>query len=469
MFALRNQLLRQSGLSFADAGAQTGRLLVSGSVPVQHRMPRPVPLPKNQQPRIALQPWASYFEPDRNLLAGPLPADEAFFAECGGNPARRLRMTLKQPLPGTVTADWTGDLSFDVIFEQAGGSSGGNAAEWMALELIDGEKVFAYQQSGNDASGNDANEYRFTLSEGLQTALRECLASKVAGDLLLVQARVGHAEQTDGFYQTLSFSLQMAGEVRSRLPLQPYFIHFEDPEYNRQLASAAAIATTNVTLESEVGDEIETVLHSVTLAADRREYNPDSRLALRFDWDEASIATGGTLQCDRIGSNGIPQPLTLSDAALRPRQLKQFSLLDLKESNNQPVRFDPGDTLQLTLKIEPWKAGNLSLPEQAEIVLSVTLVETPVIPKPEAAYGLLRAQTVRQQGQVECVRFAWGPEASRIELVCPEDLRTEVVRRRAVFRWHDAVRPGTLRGYAVQKITQTGSTHFPRQFIDSSD
>jgi hypothetical protein len=62
---------------------------------------------------------------------------------------------------------------------------------------------------------------------------------------------------------------------------------------------------------------------------------------------------------------------------------------------------------------------------------------------------------------VECVRFAWGPNATRIELICPEDLRTEVVRRRAVFHWQDSVRPGTLAGYAIQKIAQNGSTHFP--------
>jgi hypothetical protein len=52
-----------------------------------------------------------------------------------------------------------------------------------------------------------------------------------------------------------------------------------------------------------------------------------------------------------------------------------------------------------------------------------------------------------------------------LELVCAEDLRTEVVRRRAVFQWNDSVRLETLKGYAIQKITQTGSTHFPMEFL----
>ncbi|NJO66852.1 MAG: hypothetical protein HC832_05220 [Leptolyngbyaceae cyanobacterium RM1_405_57] len=54
-----------------------------------------------------------------------------------------------------------------------------------------------------------------------------------------------------------------------------------------------------------------------------------------------------------------------------------------------------------------------------------------------------------------------GPIPSQVELVNADDLRTEVVRRRAVFRWTDSVRPNTAVSYAIQKITQTGSTHFP--------
>jgi hypothetical protein len=123
--------------------------------------------------------------------------------------------------------------------------------------------------------------------------------------------------------------------------------------------------------------------------------------------------------------------------------------------------FSPGDTLQITLQLKATGAMPTLAKAQEEVVLRVNIVAEPVTPKPEAAYGLLRAQQVNDQQQVECRRFAWGPEASRIDLICPEDLKAEVVRRRAVFQWTDAVRPGAMHSYAIQKIAQNGSTHFP--------
>jgi hypothetical protein len=56
------------------------------------------------------------------------------------------------------------------------------------------------------------------------------------------------------------------------------------------------------------------------------------------------------------------------------------------------------------------------------------------------------------------VRFAWGVMPNRVELGNPADLKTAVVRRRAVFRWTDTVRAQQQVRYGVQKITQTGST-----------
>jgi hypothetical protein len=150
----------------------------------------------------------------------------------------------------------------------------------------------------------------------------------------------------------------------------------------------------------------------------------------------------------------------------------QIPLLDLKE-DGLAVKFNNGDTLKMSMTLRKPNAGSETLS------LMVDIVEEPVIPVPEAAYALLRWQKVLVSGdlmdeqvqgdvmdpQVQCVRFAWGPAASRIELVCADDLRTGLVRRRAVFQWRDAVRPPAQGRdpiqYAVQKITQTGSTHFP--------
>ena len=95
----------------------------------------------------------------------------------------------------------------------------------------------------------------------------------------------------------------------------------------------------------------------------------------------------------------------------------------------------------------------------------MNIVATPVNPVPQAAYALLRTYKFASNTpltEVECVRFAWSPEPERIELVCAEDLRQEVVRRRAVFHWQDSTRISEVKPiYEIQKITETGSTHFP--------
>ena len=209
------------------------------------------------------------------------------------------------------------------------------------------------------------------------------------------------------------------------------------------------------------------------LATDRREYNADSRLALRYDFDDGITEDRmASVTFSRIDRNGIEIPLEVSDssagvlAALPPSTLRQISLGDLRQATvlpdglqvEEPVPWQQGNVLQLKLAYPSNELPDL------EIYLEVRIVETPVIPAPEAAYALLRWQ--HDKSQVECVRFAWRPNASRVELVCAEDLRTEVVRRRAVFQWRDSVRPTTLNGYAIQKIAMNGSTHFPSPVED---
>ncbi len=124
----------------------------------------------------------------------------------------------------------------------------------------------------------------------------------------------------------------------------------------------------------------------------------------------------------------------------------------------------PGDILRLQLALP--KAVGQGEPEQpAEeklIELDVSIVRDPVIPMPEAAYALLRHQTGTVEN-VQCVRFAWGPEPRRVELLNANDLRRETVRRRAVFCWSDVFRSSSreLPLHAIQKISANGSTHMP--------
>ena len=217
-------------------------------------------------------------------------------------------------------------------------------------------------------------------------------------------------------------------------------------------------------------DSPERVLRTVTLSTDRTQYDPSSELALRYDWDD-NRDHAAILRVDIVDAAGLARPLTLRTLPppaattrtipVQAHTLLTFSLRDLFDGED-PVRLDTGGTLLLTLQIA---ATDPSQPdailEPTTIVAVVDVSAQPVTPVPQAAYALLRGQTVGGLAQVECVRFAWSPPATRVELVCPDDLRRGIVRRRAVFLWNDTARAGTANGFAVQKITLTGSTHFP--------
>ncbi|MCA9914515.1 MAG: LysM peptidoglycan-binding domain-containing protein, partial [Anaerolineae bacterium] len=135
MFAFRNMLLRQSNL----IGNSTGEGLVSGSIPVQHRVPRPVPLPPNVLPEYALQTWASRFEPQHNSLVTESPADEAFFADV---PMRRMKITLSSPVNGVVMPGWTGDVLLEFVSDMGEGwiPEPATIAEYFDLQLIQGNQ-----------------------------------------------------------------------------------------------------------------------------------------------------------------------------------------------------------------------------------------------------------------------------------------------------------------------------------------
>jgi hypothetical protein len=116
--------------------------------------------------------------------------------------------------------------------------------------------------------------------------------------------------------------------------------------------------------------------------------------------------------------------------------------------------IEPGDTLELQL--DHVTVGTTTL-DGDSVVVDLAITDQPVTLPPQSGFALLRYNFATTA--VSCVRFAWSPEASRIDLINPDDLRTEVVRRRAVFRWKDVVRPPNANwNYAVQKLTAGGST-----------
>ncbi|MBD2074921.1 LamG domain-containing protein [Phormidium sp. FACHB-592] len=472
MFAIRNQLLRQSGLD--PNQTDSGKGLVSGSIPVQHRIPRPVPLLPNQpnQLEAALQTWASYFEPTENYLHSLTPADEAFFGAAGTIPARRLRMTIANLVRGEIPTNWDGTLIFAVKSElKLPETEPDHAIEWkMQLSLEVNGTVFPFEpptlvprppkdqkltqpvpdQPGPNQALKPPEEWEFKPKTA-ENLLRQ-ISTLISGSIVTAKVEVTPASGSDGFFQTLTFSLRVVSNNNLPLPLEPHFILFEDPEYNRRLASSTATASRMVQLPNPDPKNSNPVVRTLTLACDRREYNIDSSIFLRFDWDDADRKA--TLKLFRF-VKGIAEPLKLNSGTnggevINPGELKSLSLKDIQ--TNSKVQLQDGDVLELRL------IPQIAL--ESPVILQITIVANPVIPVPQAAYALLR-QTEKSSVQVECVRFAWSPAASRIELVSSEDLKTQVVRRRAVFKWQDSARPQIKGSYAIQKITLTGSTHFP--------
>ncbi|HEY9696977.1 MAG TPA: LamG domain-containing protein [Trichocoleus sp.] len=452
MHAIRNQLLRQSQLDSSNDAINT--VLVSGSLPVQHRVPRPVPLPPNRDRQEALQPWASYFEPTQNLLVTDTPSAEAFYGETvEGKPAQRLKMCLIEPERGAIFSQWDGTLKFSIRADSETPHQPFTPAEWeITITLSNGEQIVSY----NKPSVSDSQVYEVTPAETNTVLFQELLARQTSRSLLMVQAEVMPNGNASNFKQTLTFPLRLLDQTALPLPLKPQFIYFEDPEYNRRLASPSAHASQTVQVPPASVDA-DPKLVGVKLSADRREYNPDSVLSLRYDWAEpVGNEFKVQLQFRRINANGIATNLSVNPALENVENLPQGYLVQIPllrfQATDQTPALRPDDVLEVALII----SQNTEV--KATLNLPLNIVMTPVNPAPEAAYALLRQHS---ESWVECVRFAWGPTPSQVELVNADDLTTEVVRRRAVFQWTDSVRPNTPIKYAIQKVTQTGSTHFP--------
>lgn len=460
-FAFRQMLQRQQ-IELVDDPENGPQLksenLVSGSVPVQHRFPRPVSLPANGEvgedgeevvvKNKALQPWASFFLPLQNCYHQNQPLDEAFFAECGPLPDRGLKLSLYDPVFGAISIGWNGELIFDIDSE----AESFDLADWIIqLEFETNGIQFTYQNPVETqitlADETVVSKYKFSL-KGTEDAVNEAISSIFstipAGTVIPITAKVRHQDGNPGFLQKLHFPLRIKDSTQTPLPLVPQFIHFEDPAYNRLLASAAA----NATVSGKIGDE----LHSVRLSTDRKVYNPNSSIAVRVDSSAPSNLQPAnvTLILKRLDiASGTA--VQFNQVTMQPSVLKELALPVLLAGEDP---LSTGEALQLEIDFNV-------LPEPIKVILSLDIVELPVIPVPEAAYGLLRFRDLDGEEVVDCARFAWAPNASRIELVCPDDLLTEIVRRRAVFQWSDATRPGNLNAYRIQKIAANGSTHFP--------
>ncbi|KAA3664354.1 MAG: hypothetical protein DWQ04_06150 [Chloroflexi bacterium] len=476
--AIRNQIIRQQ-IQAPDSGQNQEPALVSSSIPVQHRVPRPVSLPNNKKggETWALQTWASYFEPESTLCFRDTPFDEAFWIKCGDLPTMRLRLDCISPQHGELSQDWDGSFEFSW------------RADWVLDENEEQPRItwdFSPRLSQFPNEVHEIVDSKKKIHTGIAGTFfakhntpEDVVNTLQTSDLkLYIDVTFTITEKTS-FQQTLSFPLKLGNVGGVNLPLVPRFIYFEDPEYNRLLASLAGKSIVNVQEFNKVEDETNKVNYAVTLATDRREYNSDSVVAFRYDWDDGKKNVPDFADKSRIASliiqvldpkTGTPEKVKyslLSDPAskesrkLIPGELYFLPLEGLKLEDDTPITLAEGDRVHFKLTLEVQTSSNDDDMALSPLNHYMNIVSEPVTPRPEAGYALLRKlPSTDLESSVSCALFAWSPSPARIELICADDLQQEIVRRRAVFKWLDITRNGDYK-YAIQKIAKNGSTHFP--------
>jgi hypothetical protein len=539
------------------------QLVAGASVPVQHRYPRPVPLPDNIGTRLASahQPWASFAFPTANHLDDPKTFPDLAAFDLAA--AQFLLVHLEAVIQEAPAVDASTDPA-DAEVKHRGGL------------ILAGCKTLAFELSMEDHAGvvtttrppgltasitDGVNTTRLTLTyvthplkpaywraepelADTRAALTAWVAKKAHGSVLYLEFSVEpQGTRVKGYRQNLRLPVQVCDPLKLRASMERRLVHFEDPAYNRALASTPA---------QKLGEILEAALvpprlRPVMLAVDRREYNPTGLLigvfadttdpaeqlanqreaiatsiqvqqsatfsrdrgvlnettgnqmtrvqgaptaneyrvdvaAGTYHFNATDVSAGYTLRitythaqatsfqaylqvCLISPESGLPEELNLPTDVTNPHQNNEifsFSLTGLtRGANNLPVILTAGDMLL----IRAW-SGNPNGPNPGPLVeVAVQIVSHPVTPPPDHAYALLAAECDEGSltiSRAHCVRFAWCPFPDRIELLDPDDLLRNSVRRRAVFRWLDAVAPGPRRSvkHAIQKIAASGSTHW---------
>jgi hypothetical protein len=480
-FVVRPITMTQNNpLAAAAAGVTIG-----ASVPVQHRFPRPVPLPTNDaaKPALAHQPWASFISPGANHLEEPetFPDIAAFdLADAPEYFLARLRAVIQESRApvltdrpfevrhkgGLILADRK-TLAFELTLTNHRGAIGGQANGELPVEykdvaasLTDGTTAFLLKllyQSNLGTWRAEAN-----TPEG-RASLTGWIGKKAHGTVLNLEIAVPPIRtKVLGYRQMLHIPVQVCDPLRLRASLERRLIHFEDPAYDRLLTSTPAQKLGE--LQDAAG-----LLRPVILAVDRREYNPASRLLGVFADNADSPDKQGAFQaylqiCLVNPESGLPEPLRAT--VTNPHSNSKIFQIDLSALSREgrPVNLVAGDSLLIQI----WSRDPNPTTGQAGpfVEVAVGIVARPVTPPPDYAYALLAAETEQADGaksRTRCARFAWSPFPDRIELLDPDDLLRSAVRRRAVFRWLDAVVPQGEKSvrHSVQKITPSGSTHWP--------
>ncbi|WP_315763635.1 OmpA family protein [Bradyrhizobium sp. SZCCHNS2005] len=477
-FVVRPMTMTQSD----PLSAAKREVAVGASVPVQHRFPRPVPLPANDaaRPALAHQPWASFVAPAANHLDDPetFPDIAAFDLAAGPEYLLvRLRAVIQESRPpvqtdqpfevrhkgGLILADRK-TLAFEFSLKNQQGEIVGqangelpDAYNKVRAALTDGTTVFPLKLAYR--SEVPAWRAQADTPETL-AALTGWIGKRAHGTILSLEIAVPPINtKVAGYRQVLRIPVQVCDPSRLRASLERRLIHFEDPAYDRSLASTPAQKLGE--LQDPAG-----LLRSVMLAVDRREYNSTSRLLGVFADKADSPDKPPTFQahlrvCLVNPESGLPEALGGPVTNASNNTVFEIDLAGLSRGS-RPVTLAAGDTLLIQI----WSHDPATAQAGPFVEVAVQIVAGPVTPPPDHAYALLAAQIRPADGanlRTRCARFAWSPLPDRVELLDPDDLLRSAVRRRAVFRWLDAVVPNEeeLVRHSIQKITPSGSTHWP--------
>ncbi|MHC2435917.1 hypothetical protein ACVMB0_003292 [Bradyrhizobium sp. USDA 4451] len=253
----------------------------------------------------------------------------------------------------------------------------------------------------------------------------------------------------------LDLPLAVVSRSRLALPLVPTTLVFADPAYDA-VATTTAFQTRR-TFSPTAGGPV-----TIALAADREPYHPSESVGFMFDvrnekrdgnghWKAVDLGNVRFLVTLRRIPRGKPAvTLNFGDITKGPAgtiaagRAYSFAIGALHDDKDQPVAFEWGDLLEISVVIDPATAPSPGIIDYLRTTthppLQLRIVEKPTLAPPESLYAVLARTPALAGGyRVEAPLVAQSPRADRLDFVdLVEDLRGGLVRRRAQWLWHMA-------------------------------
>lgn len=487
-----------------------------------YRTPRPVPLPPNRPdvPGGARRPWGWPGEPATSCMIRPDPSDVLLPDDPGAGWA--VLVTVEEPDAGRRAAGlWDGAVLLRFEIRLAGAQvSAESPALWLVRHVFSplakpdpgnpsmilkprtrarlrrgtGLVTFSALSHHDDrdwfAEGPDsiAGVTRWRLRRQTGAALLDLAPGEhleleldltpplrvgsetEAKEVLLVQPRPGDNPLAPADQRRLSFALRADPVGAYATALAARAVLFGDPAYDAALSA--------VPIKREMGfaagelDETGrpmpgTPERRLEFVVDRPACNPGDELVLAVTMAENAGKLFGLAVQHRPAGGEFASVAVLSEtgvASLEPELgLKDVRVLPLTAlvpagGRGDPLVLRPGAALRLTAR--PLDEEVIKAAPGLAVTLQLDVVDTPVLPLPEAAYGLLRVHI--EGGEAECPLYAGDPRAARIDALDPlTSLATGALARRGRFRWRHVAPDGLEGGYFLMKADATGSTHLP--------